>query len=137
MPTPNKVRDLMDKMIVTCDVDAPVSGVLASMLKERVWSVIVEQDGLPIGVVTDHDILRRCVAKGLEPSRVKAGEIASSPLLITEADATVADAMAMMLQKKVRRLYIVENGKVTGRIVDRAVLDNALNLLLALSSVNL
>jgi len=137
MPISNKVRDLMDNRIVTCDSKTLVSKVLASMLEERVWSVIVEQDGLPIGVLTDHDILRRCVAKGLEPSRVAAGEIASSPLLIAEADAPIADAMTMMLQKKVRRLYIVENGKVVGRIVDRAVLDNALNLLLALSSVNL
>jgi signal-transduction protein with cAMP-binding, CBS, and nucleotidyltransferase domain len=124
----------MDTNIVNVDANATVSDATKSMLQKSVWSVIVTEKELPVGVVTDHDIIRRCIGKGLDMNRVKMKEIMSSPLLIVDAEASIGDAMAMMVEKNVSRLYIVENGKVTGRITHRGVLESNLNTFWALSS---
>lgn len=134
MPLAGKVRDAMDTNIPLVDASATVSEVLKAMLKREVWSVVILKKGLPVGVVTDHDILRKCVGKGFEPSRVKAEEIMSAPLILIDADATVGEAMSKMVEKDIRRLFIVENGKIIGRITEKSVLKNTLSVMLSLSS---
>jgi CBS domain-containing protein len=124
----------MDTNVFSVDANATVSEATKLMLQKGVWSVVVTEKGLPVGVVTDHDIMRRCIGKGLDMNRVEAKEIMSSPLLIVDAEASVGDAMTMMVEKNVSRLYIVENGKVTGRITHRGVLESNLNTFWALSS---
>jgi predicted transcriptional regulator len=130
-----RVRDLMDTKIVTANADATVAETLQAMLKNDVWSVIILEKGLPMGVVVEHDILQRCVGKGLDVNRVKAREIMSSPLLQIDANAPVGEAMKKLEEESVKRLYIVENGKVVGRITEKSVLESALNLMETLSSV--
>jgi len=134
MPLAGKVRDAMDTNIPLVEAGAPVSEVLKAMLKSEVWSVVVVRKGLPLGVVTDHDILRKCVGKGFEPSRMTAGEIMSAPLILIDADATIGEAMTKMVEKDIRRLYIAENGKIAGRITEKSVLRNTLGVMLTLSS---
>jgi predicted transcriptional regulator len=130
-----RVRDLMDTRVVTVNADATVAETLQAMLTNDVWSVIVLEKGLPMGVVVEHDILQRCVGKGLEVNRVKARDIMSSPLLQIDANAPVGEAMKKLEEESVKRLYIVENGKVVGRITEKSVLESALNLMETLSSV--
>lgn len=134
MPLAGKVRDAMDTNIPLVDASATVSEVLKAMLKREVWSVVILKKGLPVGVVTDHDILRKCVGKGFEPSRVKVEEIMSAPLILIDADATIGEAMSKMVEKDIRRLFIVENGKIIGRITEKSVLKNTLSVMLSLSS---
>jgi CBS domain-containing protein len=124
----------MDTNVVDIDANATVSEATKLMLQKGVWSVIVTEKELPVGVVTDHDIMRRCIGKGLDMNRVKMNEIMSSPLLIVDAEASIGDAMAVMIEKNVSRLYIVENGRVTGRITHRGVLESNLSTFWALSS---
>jgi len=130
-----RVKDLMDEKIFTVDADATVAQALKAMLQNDVWSVIVVEKGMPIGVVVEHDVLQRCVGKGLDVNRVKAREIMSSPLIQIDGDAPVGEAMKKLEEASVKRLYIVENGKVVGRITEKSVLEGALNLMMTLSSV--
>ena len=130
-----RVKDVMDENVVTVDANTTVSDAIRMMIQKKVWSVIVLERGLPTGVVVDHDVITRCVDKGLDVKRVKVREIMSSPLLLTEAEAPVGEAMMKMVQTGVRRLYIVEKGKVVGRITQKSALENSLNLMLTLSSL--
>jgi signal-transduction protein with cAMP-binding, CBS, and nucleotidyltransferase domain len=134
MPILTKVKDVMDTNVFNVDANATVLEATKLMLQKGVWSVIVTEKELPVGVVTDHDVMRRCIGKGLDMNRVKIEEIMSSPLLIIDAEASVGDAMAMMVGKNVSRLYIVEKGKVIGRITHRGVLESNLGVFWALSS---
>ena len=129
-----KIKDVMDTNVVDVDANATVSEATKLMLQKGVWSVIVTENELPVGVVTDHDIMRRCIGKGLDMNLVRMKEIMSAPLLIVDGEAPVGDAMAIMVEKNVSRLYIVENGKVTGRITHRDVLESNLSTFWALSS---
>ena len=124
----------MDSNIPLVDAGAMVSDALKTMVQREVWSVVITKKGLPLGVVTDHDILRKCINKGFSPSQVKVEEIMSSPLILIDADATVGEAMSKMVEKDIRRLYIVEKGKIVGRITEKSVLRNTLSVMLSLSS---
>lgn len=127
----------MDTNVATVDANATISEVIETMTQRDVLSVLVQEKGLPIGVVTDRDLLRRCIGKGMDVNSVRAKEIMSSPLILIDADAPIGEAMGKMVEKDVRRLFIVKEGKVVGRITDKEVIENAMGILLTLSSTNL
>lgn len=67
------------------------------------------------GIITDRDIVVKCVAHGRDPSQVTAGELATG-LVWVSSDATVDEALAKMEQNQIRRLPVIENGRIVGMI---------------------
>jgi len=135
MPVTVRVKDVMDKSVVLVGAEESVMDALKKMLQSGVWSVVVEKRGLPEGVITERDILRRCVVKGLNLEKVKCEEIMSSPLLTIDPDSPLGEAMKVMAEKHVRRLYVVEGGKIIGRVTQTGLFENILNIMMALSSI--
>ena len=129
------VRDLMDKDVVSIDVSENVSEGVALMVRSKVWSLLVMAGGRPQGVVTERDVLRRCINKGLAPREVKVGAIMSSPLVTIGPDATVREAMGLMVEKDVRRLYVVVGGEVVGRLTQTRLFQSNFDLMLSLSGL--
>jgi CBS domain-containing protein len=134
LPLTLKVRDVMDTKVVEVDGRQPVSDVIKAMLDNNVWSVVVTVDGLPSGVITERDIIRRVIAKGLSLS-VKAREIMTSPIITVSPDVSLGEAMAKMVEKNIRRLFVVEKGKLIGRITQTELFENNLNVMMTLSSI--
>lgn len=130
-----KVRDVMDKNLVLVGPETPVSEVIRTMVDRKVWSVLVGERGLPVGVVTERDILRRCLSRGMRAEGTHVGEIMSSPLLTIGADAPIGEAMHIMASKNVRRLYVIEAGKAIGRVTQTSVFGNILETMETLSAV--
>ena len=62
-------------------------------------------------------------------------EIMSSPLITIAPDATLGEAWSLMTEKEVRRLYVIEGGKIIGRVTQTGLFNKMLELVLALSSV--
>jgi len=134
LPVSTTVNDVMES-VAAVDSDCTVSQALDQMIKLKVWSLVVERQGLPVGVVTEHDILIRCVAKGHSPTNMKVEEIMSSPIITTEPDRRAGDALHIMVEKNVRRLYIIDQGKIVGRVTERALTRNLLDVMFALHSI--
>lgn len=124
----------MDTKVVQIDGKQPVSEVIKAMLDNNVWSVVVTVDGLPTGVITERDIIRRVIAKGLTLS-VKAQDVMTSPIITISPDASLGEAMAKMVEKNIRRLFVVEKGKLIGRITQTELFENNLNVMMTLSSI--
>jgi CBS domain-containing protein len=120
---------------VAVNSDQTVSQALDQMIKAGVWSLLVERQGLPVGVVTDRDILIRCVARGRSPDRVNVEEVMSSPLITIESDKRAGEALHTMVEKHVRRLYVVDQGKIVGRVTQTGLSRNLLDVMIALESV--
>jgi len=135
MPVALRVRDVMDKEVASTDAKDTVAGAVSAMIRLNVWSLLVVERGIPQGVVTERDILRRCVNKGLAPDKVKVGEIMSSPLITIGPDATIREAMSAMVEKDVRRLYVVEGGRVVGRITQTRLFQSNFDLMMSLSGL--
>ncbi|MDV3277605.1 MAG: CBS domain-containing protein [Nitrososphaerales archaeon] len=131
-----RVKDVMDKKVVRIDAQETVSNVIKKMVEANVWSLVVEKRGLPEGVVTERDVIRRCLGKGLLPDRMPVEKIMSSPLIIISPDATIRDAMGLMVEKDIRRLFVVDNGKIIGRVTQTGLFESTLNVMTSLSSIS-
>ncbi|MEM2103784.1 MAG: CBS domain-containing protein [Candidatus Bathyarchaeia archaeon] len=135
MPLALKVRDAMESGVVTLDGNASAKEALMTMLDNDVWSIVVSIDGIPSGVVTERDLLRRAIAKGLDIDRVRLKDIMSCPLITISPDAPFGEAWDLMVEKDVRRLYVVESGKIIGRVTQTGLFNKLLDAVLALTSM--
>ena len=89
----------------------------ASIMKERArGSLVVVDNGKPVGIITERDIVRRLVAEGKSASATKVGEIMSTPLISVGPEATIAAAVRVMYENGIRRLPIVEDDRVIGML---------------------
>ena len=130
-----KARDLMDTNFLALDGPTSVLAAIKKMAEKNIWSVIVEERGLPTGVVTDRDTLRRCLAKGLDPASVNLTQIMSSPIITTGPDSHVGEIMQLMVDKAIRRIFIVDGGRVVGRVTQTMLFEDSLNVMMSLSSM--
>ena len=131
-----KVKDLIEKNVVTVDAGATVTQAIKRMLDSGVWSLVVEKRGLPEGVVTERDVIRRCIAKGLVPDRMPVEKIMTAPLITISPEATIREAMTLMVEKDIRRLFVVENGKIVGRVTQSHLFESTLDVMSSLSSLS-
>lgn len=135
MPISVRVRDVMDQNVVYIDSSENLMKAIDLMIKNGVWSLVVVRERLPVGVITERDIIRRCIHKNRDPKKVKAEGIMSAPLITINPDAPIGEAMRIMAEKKIRRVYVVEGGKIIGRVTQTGVFRNMLDVLMALTTL--
>ncbi|REF35811.1 CBS domain-containing protein [Thermasporomyces composti] len=68
------------------------------------------------GILTDRDIVVKCVAEGKDPASVTAGELAQGKPHYVDAGADVREVLTMMEEHKIRRLPVIENRRLVGMI---------------------
>jgi len=107
---------------VTVDESASVSSAAELMSDRDLGSLIVTSKGLPVGIVTERDMLRKVIADARDPGSTKVGDIMSSPGVSIEHDRTLNQAIDLMNRRRVRRILVTENGKVVGIFTQRDVL---------------
>lgn len=117
------------------DASKTVADAVKTMMEKGVWSFIITRGDMPVGVLTERDIIRRCYAMGLNPERAKLDSVMSSPIITIEPEAHLGQAMTLMAEKEVRRVYVVDKGKIIGRITQTGVFGKMLDLMMALSAV--
>ena len=130
-----KVRDAMDRDVVFIDSKKTVMDALHEMVLNNVWSIVVKKEGLPEGVVTERDILRKCILKEFTPELMQAEEIMSSPLITIDPEEPIGEAMKLMVEKSIRRVYVIENGKILGRVTQTRAFRYILDALMTLWSI--
>ena len=86
---------------------------------------ICGEDNRLKGMVSDRDIVVRCIAEGGDPTTTKAGELAAGKPVTIGADDSVEEAMATMAQHKVRRLPVIDGHDLVG-VVSQADIARAL-----------
>ena len=112
-----RVRDLMSKSVVT--IAPEESAALAARLLSRheLGALpVCAPDGTLAGIVTDRDIVTRCVAAGEEPGRVPVRDIMSPAPSVITPETPISAAARLMAQRQVRRLPVVEQGQVVGML---------------------
>lgn len=110
-----EVKDVMSSPVRTVKESDNVTKVARTMAKNNIGSVIVvDKKRNPIGMITEKDIVRRVASKGLHPKKVSAGKIMSKPLRTVDPTLDVKEAAKRMRQLKVKRLAVMEAGKLVG-----------------------
>jgi CBS domain-containing protein len=91
------------------------------MKGEDVGSVPVVEEGRLTGILTDRDIVTRAVAEQKDPRTVKVEEVVSDELVTVEPDQDLDEALALMARHQVRRLPVVEEGRLVGMLAQADV----------------
>ena len=113
------IRQLLEKKgseIFTIDPNSSVLDAIKSMADHHIGSLIVMQNERLIGIITERDYSRNVVLKGKSSANTAVKDIMTKSVLCTKPDQTVEEAMALMTDKRLRHLPVVENGNVLGII---------------------
>ena len=111
-----KVRDVMTSDVVTAMPETTLEEIAMMMKTEDTGAIPVVDEGELVGIVTDRDIVLRCVAEGRDPSEVSAEEILSEEVEVVDRDTEVTEALDIMGRRQVRRLPVVEKGELVGMV---------------------
>jgi len=109
-----QLSEIMTAGVVTAPPEASALSVARQMRDNRVGSVvIVDPAGSPVAMVTDRDLALRVFAEGVDPESA-VGEHASRPLICGDPGMELEEAAALMVQHRVRRLPVVDAGRLAG-----------------------
>jgi CBS domain-containing protein len=110
------VRDIMTKDIVTIDEGETALEAARIMSQKGISSLIVVKDEVPKGIITERDFIKKICAKQLEISQVKITSIMSRIRTVADPDTPIEVAVQRMANRGIRRLPIMQEGKVVGII---------------------
>ena len=108
------VRDIMTKEIVTIDEGETALEAATIMSQRGISSLIVVKDGAPMGIITERDFVKKVCAKQLEASAIKIGTLMSRIRTVADPDTPIQVAVQRMANRGIRRLPIIQEGKVVG-----------------------
>ncbi len=115
-------KDIMKEYKLMMTEETTASQAAKVMSNDHVGFAIVQRDGKPIGMVTEWDFVNKIVAKDLDPKTVKLSDIMNTPLMSVDPKTPTDQVTVLMSKNGVRRLPVVENGKLIGVITSRDVL---------------
>jgi CBS domain-containing protein len=107
------LRDVMTTDIITCPSTTTLADASRIMRDHHIGDVLVTSDGRIAGIVTDRDIVVRCLADGAAPEST-IDRACSTGLQTIRVDASIEDAVALMRSRSLRRLPVTENGRAVG-----------------------
>lgn len=110
------VRDIMTKQIVMIDHDKSSLEAAKIMAEKGISSVFVVRDGQPVGIVSERDFIKKICAKERPIAEVMIGDIMSKILTTAEPETPIEVAVQRMVNHKIRRLPIMDGGKLVGII---------------------
>ena len=110
------VRDIMTKEIIMIDGSETALEAAKRMSEKGISSLFVVKDGDPVGIVTERDFIKKVCAKEIPIADVKVSEIMSKILTTADPETPIEVAVQRMVNHKIRRLPIIESGKIVGII---------------------
>ena len=117
MKTGIKVGDLMTRNFIYVSPDTNLKKCAETMVKKRVGSLIVKEQHKLKGILTEKDILWALVKKSKEDlAEISARDIAKRKVMTIKPSADIIDALKKMKKLNIRRLPVLENGKVIGML---------------------
>ena len=119
---PSIVKNVMAKPVITIDKNGSVYEAAKTMSEKGIGCVVVTENGKPVGIATERDILQRVVAKDLDASKVMMKDIMTKPLITINGNMPIINAIRVMEKNNVRRLLIVEKGRLVGIVTQRDLL---------------
>lgn len=104
----------MVRDVLTVDAQSSVYDATVKMNDENVGCVVVVSDGEAVGILTERDILRKIVVEKRDAEKTRVGDVMSAPLITGEPDMSMEDAIKVMVLNRVKKLPILEDGRLVG-----------------------
>ncbi|ATZ61797.2 MAG: CBS domain-containing protein [Methanosarcinales archaeon Met12] len=122
METRISVREIMTKEVVTAEGDMRASVAGEKMIAHNVGSLIIVEDGKPVGIVTERDMVRKIISENITPGSVTLRDLMTQPLISIRGDESLDEAARKMMRLDIRRLPVVEENKLVGIVTDTDII---------------
>lgn len=110
------VSELARETVVTAAPDEPAAELAELMRDQNVGSVVVTIDEKPVGIVTDRDLVTKVFADGIVPPSVTARDVMTEDVQTVERDASTFELCEAMCDAQVRRMPVMDEGRLVGII---------------------
>ncbi|MGK0464990.1 CBS domain-containing protein [Clostridium sp.] len=111
-----KISEIMSKDVISLSVEDTVEHAAMLMREHNIGSIPVKTEDKIVGILTDRDIITRCVAEGSDMKIQRVREIMTSNPVLGDININVDDATRIMSERQIRRLPIVSNNELVGMI---------------------
>ncbi len=115
MSTMKRITEVMTEAPIDT-IERGLSALMAAkIMKERGrGSLVIVEKGKPVGIITERDLVRRVIAEEKNTAKTTVGDIMSEPLISVGPEATITSAANVMYKNSIRRLPVIEEGKLLG-----------------------
>lgn len=113
------VKHLLDakgRDVIAIGPDASVFDAIRLMAENGIGALAVMQDGNLVGMLSERDYARKVIIKGRSSRETRVGDIMTADVVTTTSNQTVASCMALVTDRRIRHLPVVEDGEVIGMI---------------------
>lgn len=118
------VEDAMTEDVVACDISVSLDRAVERMLRRGVGSVVVRREGIPIGIVTETDVLHAGYAAEKPFSKIPVGNALSSPLVTISPQKTLRRATQRMKNEEIKKLVVVDDLDLVGILTTADIVHN-------------
>lgn len=128
MQTINQVLQTKGSHVEIIDLNDSVFDALSLMADKGIGSLVVVEDGRPVGLFSERDYARNIILKGRTSKETKVADAMSSPVVVAHPEQSVEECMAVMTEKRVRHLPVMHNDQLVGIIsigdLVKAIIEN-------------
>lgn len=117
-----KLRDIMTHDVVTVSEHEKLVNIAKMMAQKNIGSIILTDNGNPVGILTEKDFTEKVVAEGANPTLLIGKDIMTADMITADPDMSVFDAHQLILHHRFRRLPIVQNSKLIGIVTETDLL---------------
>ena len=111
------VKELMSRAPVSLEAEEPVAAAARLMRERNIGALpVCEADGRLVGMLTDRDIVIRCIASGMPAAETRVADIMTTGAVVAETKEPLDDALQRMEREQIRRLPVTENGRLVGML---------------------
>ena len=111
-----EIKDIMSKSVVAVHPNESVEVAARTMTHYNIGILPVCTNGKLCGVITDRDIVTRCLAANRQPSDTQVRQVMTQQVTTAEPNMKIGVAAHLMGRMQIRRLPVVENGKLCGMV---------------------
>ncbi len=109
------VHDIMKKNVISIDSSMTVGDAAKMMDDASIGAIVVLENGIAIGIITERDLVRRIIAKG-KPLSTNVKEAMSSPLIVINPDDSVWELAQLMKTRRIHRVPAVKDNRLVGMV---------------------
>ncbi len=110
------VQNIMVTNVITAEKHTLVIDAVKIMNQHGIGCLVAMENGSPVGIVTERDLLKRVLGESKNPKKIRVQEIMSSPLIVAKPDMEIDEVTKLMFDMKIKKLPIVEDGKLVGLV---------------------
>jgi glycosyltransferase involved in cell wall biosynthesis/CBS domain-containing protein len=104
-------------------LESSISKVVEIMMREDIGAVVIVEEGRPVGIITEKDVLMRVVKTARDFEETLARDVMTEPVITLDAERPISDALEMLRENNIRRLVVTDAEALIGITTERRLLE--------------